>query len=615
MSVTLNTPGKRGPDASDRVVRQRLCSDENVQGPLCQPLPEEMWKIVAEHLQGTDLNNLSKVSHVCQQAALREKNIQEMNTAIKELQALSNLLPAAPEGSTSALDVYQYILLAADNLEFAGDLYDDAMIDPDKLPDLQQKLHELSTKKAAAVFESLKHTCFQNIQDKKASITSIEEQYNRSKCALVVEALELKISSDVNEETARGAAIVMAAQKGHLKIVQALLADRALPQVARGDAVFTAARNGHLEIVRLLLANRATIDDENRGLAVQYAAENNQLELVRLLLANGAAISKDDRGLAVRCSAKYGHLEIVRLLLANEDTIDEFDRGMAVVYSASRGHLEIVQFLLANGAMISENDRGQAVCNAAGNGHLEIVQALLANGEITKRAHNGALVYSINNQNTAIFDCIRQNTRISQKSNKDFEERITRGWVEDVKLCSFDRADLNSNFKRFLILAASKGAKAVVEYLLTQEIILENTRTMAIEAAQNNHHIGTVEVLYKCTPYERSVLAKEAQQGHLDCVQDILKHSEINAPERGLALGLAAYEGHLEIVKVLMGLGFINQDRRAYALKLAVQKGRLEIVKELLANGPIDPIDKAEAFMLAFKVRHQEILSILAQNR
>ena len=115
MAVTLNTPGKRGPDASDRVVRQRLCSEENVQGPLCQPLPEEIWKIVAEHLQGPDLKNLSKVSHVCQQAALREKNIQEMNTAIKELQALSNLHPAAPKESKSALDVYQHILHTLEN--------------------------------------------------------------------------------------------------------------------------------------------------------------------------------------------------------------------------------------------------------------------------------------------------------------------------------------------------------------------------------------------------------------------------------------------------------------------------------------------------------------------
>jgi ankyrin repeat protein len=615
MAVTLNTPGKRGPDASELAVRQRLCSEENVEGPLGYPLPEEIWKIVAEHLQGIDLKNLSKVSHVCQQAALREKNIQEMNTAIKELQALSNLNPATPNGSKSALDVYQHILLGAGNLDLRREFYHDAMIDPAKLPDLQQKLHELSTKKAAAVFESLKHACFQNIQDKKASVRSIEEQYNRSKCALVVEALEIKIASAVDEETARGAAVVVAAQKGHLKMVQALLANKDLLELCRGDAVEVAARNGHLEIVRLLLENEAQISEEDRGLAVRFAAENGHLEIVQFLLANEATIDEFERGLAVRCAAEQGHLEIVQFLLANEARINETDRGMAVRCSAKNGYLEIVQFLLANGAMISEYDRSMALVNSAKQGHLVIVQALLANGEIIKRFQNKALVHSINNHNTAIFNYILQNTRISPKSYEDFEESIRWGSVTNVKLCAINREDLKTNFQRFLVLAASNNRKDIVAYLLTQKIILENTRTMAIEAAQNNHHTGMLEILYKCTPYERSVLAKEAQRGRLASVQLILNTSEIDAQERGLALALAADKGHLDIVKALIGRGFINEDRRAYALKLAVQKGHLEIVKELLANGPIDPIDKAEAFMIAWKFKYQEILSIVAQNR
>jgi ankyrin repeat protein len=77
-----------------------------------------------------------------------------------------------------------------------------------------------------------------------------------------------------------------------------------------------AANKGHLEIVQALLAN-GPIMDAIRGFAVEDAANNGHLEIVQALLANGP-IEDWHRSYAAKCATRNGHPEIVRELLANE---------------------------------------------------------------------------------------------------------------------------------------------------------------------------------------------------------------------------------------------------------------------------------------------------------
>ena len=343
MAVTLHTPGKRGPDASDRAVRQRLCSEEIAQSPFCQPLPEEIWKIVAEHLQGTDLNNLSKVSDVCHQAALREKNIQEMNSAVKELQALSNLHPAAPKGSQWALDVYVCCLLYLDDFPYYA-LHPGTAIDPAKLSQLKHLLELLATTQVAARFRELKRSCYQEIIDNQATYESIEEKYIDVKCSLVTQALEYRINSSIDPKQVRGVAVRCAAEKCHVGLVEALLANKAeICPSLRGEALDKAAQAGHLYLVRLLLQD-GEIFDVSRGLATISAVKNPHPQIVEALIAHGK-VYDEHMGIAIKHAAEKGYYGVVRALLANSAMITKEAKSKAIQLALQAGHKSIAKLL------------------------------------------------------------------------------------------------------------------------------------------------------------------------------------------------------------------------------------------------------------------------------
>ena len=278
---------KRVGVGEDYSKRQRLGSVELPQlSTNLGSLPLEIMEIVASHLaEPKDLKSFSEISYLTKGAALREINIQNESLAVSELQVLSNLNPSKPDQESSLIGFYKWFLVYLDDPNFwlraRG-----VQIDVNKLVELQQKLTALATNQVADQSRALKLVFYKEIASGKASFESIDDKYARLKSALVSEALELVISSSVNSELTRGLAVGLAAQRGLLTVVQALLA------------------NGQ-------------ISETDRGWAVRYAAKNGDLEVVKYLLANGASISRSYRSKAIREALAGGHHSVADFLKQN----------------------------------------------------------------------------------------------------------------------------------------------------------------------------------------------------------------------------------------------------------------------------------------------------------
>jgi ankyrin repeat protein len=191
----------------------------------------------------------------------------------------------------------------------------------------------------------------------------------------------------------------IAAQEGHLEIVETLLAagaDKDKPNNKGFTSLHISAQEGYLEIVETLLAAGADKDTstKKRFTPLHIAAQEGHLEVVKKLLAAGANKDKSDKdGLTpLHIAAHKGNLEVVETLLnagadKNESDKHEFT---ALNIAAHKGHLEVVGTLLAAGADKDKpTKKGSTPLHiAVHNGHLEIVKKLLAAGADKDKPNN-----------------------------------------------------------------------------------------------------------------------------------------------------------------------------------------------------------------------------------
>ena len=106
----------------------------------------------------------------------------------------------------------------------------------------------------------------------------------------------------------------------------------------------------------------AVIDSkfEDWRTALHIAAQRGHLEVVQVILKIGAVIySKNEDGrTALHIAAQRGHLQIVKVLLKTGSVIDsKYEYGRAAHHNAAKGsHLEFVEVLLKIGAVIDSKD-------------------------------------------------------------------------------------------------------------------------------------------------------------------------------------------------------------------------------------------------------------------
>ena len=193
-----------------------------------------------------------------------------------------------------------------------------------------------------------------------------------------------------------GTALVQASEKGHLALVEVLLAHGANVHAdhdgyGNHDTALTkASRNGHLAIVEVLLAHGADVhaddgygrDDE----ALVVATQKGHLAVVEVLLAHGADVHAQDGEALLDASVK-GNLAIVNLLLAHGADVHARD-DVALLGASRKSRLAVVEVLLAHGADVHARD-DEALRVASRKGRLAVVEVLLAHGA-DRRIDRGA---------------------------------------------------------------------------------------------------------------------------------------------------------------------------------------------------------------------------------
>ena len=133
------------------------------------------------------------------------------------------------------------------------------------------------------------------------------------------------------------AAMVWAAEGGHLKIVKYLIDEKGATHV--NDALEWAAKKGHLDIVKYLIDEKGA-DDFNW--ALEDAAHGGHLDIVQLMIEKGASKFNN----AMINAAEGGYLDIVKYLIEKareKNHLLDFD--YAIVRAKDTGNPEIVEYL------------------------------------------------------------------------------------------------------------------------------------------------------------------------------------------------------------------------------------------------------------------------------
>ena len=145
----------------------------------------------------------------------------------------------------------------------------------------------------------------------------------------------------------------MAASRGNLQVVNALLGARAIVNVSRDGLtpLYLASQNGHAQVVRALLAGGANVNHaRNDGMNPLFAAsQNGHAQVVEALLTGGAKVDQAirDKYTPLFIAAELGHAQVVEALLAGGANADQVIIGRTPLYVACcNGHVQVVEALL-----------------------------------------------------------------------------------------------------------------------------------------------------------------------------------------------------------------------------------------------------------------------------
>ena len=378
-------------------------------------------------------------------------------------------------------------------------------------------------------------------------------------------------------------ALMIAAEKGHLKIVQALCKKTnnftlqgnagtvlniashfgkidvvrfllSLPEIQQiidlPDKIFNftpliaAAQNGFFNIVEILLLNKANIHYKGKSEVSAYlaACSEGHLNIVQLLLQSGADLAdvNNHKSTSLQVSCGNGYYDLAKFLLEQKEIgslIDQPDKDgfTPLVMSAQGGYFSIVKLLLNKNAMLSwVNDKGvTALYMACQNGHANIVELFLIQNGI----------------------------------EKIIEQTFHDGSTP-------------------LLIAVQNGYLPIVKMLVTK-----GANVNAI--AKNNLHVLSIARLHKhadIVEFLQSIFYPPEVISVLSQCNITSDKDNFTSPE--LALYRSIIRGKSEWVRLLLNVNnlkintvFIIDDKEFTPLMIASQLGDLDIIKMLIRSG------------------------------
>jgi ankyrin repeat protein len=218
----------------------------------------------------------------------------------------------------------------------------------------------------------------------------------------VQQLLDKGVKVDVTDPIDNSTALIMAAEKGHKKVVTLLLENGADINAANnfgGTALHGALSGRHADLAQFLIKRGADVNSKHLGsniTVLMTAAVQGYSGVVLTLLEKGADVNAKDMWgyTALVHAAGKGHGEIVKQLVKEGRwTNKEESFGRALAVAVGQGYTEIAKLLIEEGADLNEKTAGfgfTPLMIAANRGDTDIIQALINKGaDVNTKSTNG----------------------------------------------------------------------------------------------------------------------------------------------------------------------------------------------------------------------------------
>ncbi|KAJ5761102.1 hypothetical protein N7520_008258 [Penicillium odoratum] len=214
--------------------------------------------------------------------------------------------------------------------------------------------------------------------------------------------LDTRVPSTRGHNSLNGAALIVAAEKGHLQVVKILLQAKA-DLNARSEDLFgltalQAAFKGHIDVVNTLIQAKADVNAEPGEIlgrtALQAAAEWGHIDVVNTLIQAKADVNAESGEIlgrtALQAAAEWGHIDVVNTLIQAKADVNaesgEILGRTALQAAAEWGHIDVVNTLIQANADVNappgpQGGRTALQC-AQNNGWREVAERLRQAGAI-----------------------------------------------------------------------------------------------------------------------------------------------------------------------------------------------------------------------------------------
>ncbi len=409
---------------------------------------------------------------------------------------------------------------------------------------------------------------------------------------------------------------------------------------ATNTSLMAAAIDGDLDLIQQAIEAGANLDryDWNLGYApLGMAIERGHLEIVQCLLAAGAnaqcgSVSTTALGLA----AESGAVEIVQMLLPRGVDLNApvgRDGWTALLSAIERGHRAVVQLLVAAGANVNVWSRGETpILLAAKCEDREIYHYLYPLVNTTIRL-------CADRDGEQLLQATRKRRiRAQNRPVEKFIEMATIGNIDEVNRAieiGVEIDELGAKGHTALMAAAYYGHRSLVNILLAagadpnllsdDDGLGAGMTALMLAAgsffASNRQHVlqlliaGGADVNQRGAGGKTAIFyAALAGAGYADCVEIIIKAgADLNlTDDRGhTVLSAVAAAENYPMFNLLMQAGASTTGLESVQLIQAATTGNIERVRSLLAGNVNLDLDRGAAIGNASAAGHTKIVELL----
>ena len=396
---------------------------------------------------------------------------------------------------------------------------------------------------------------------------------------------ESKTWADPNvHSNERFTALILASECGNQQIVELLLEKQADPNVQDSKygrtALFQASQFGHYQVVEILLQKGAdpNIHDNDGWTALIAGSENGHQQVVELLLEKQVDpnVQNSENGVtALILASEFGHYQVVEILLKSgaDPNIHDNEGYTALILASQNGHQQVVELLLEKEVdpnVQNIKDGATALLQASWNDHYQVVVILLKKG-----AHPN----------------IQQIVGYTALMGASFT-----GHYQVVEILLKKGADPNIQDEdgvTALIFSSIEGHSNIIEVLLRYNA--------------NPHYFVTIDGV------SVDSLAIAVLTGNIECVNILLKHTELSLKSLSMGWFWACGIGHVPIIKLLSNRLDIVSDQKDLIISCA--EGDLGSVVDQLMSGKITPdvqfVHGVTPLMISSSCGHTDIVEAL----